>query len=152
MGGGLLLLAIVIFGISVMFGKNKPEQFYKVVILLIFAPVLLTVGFNQAVWFWLNSPLWAQILSSCLLPFFLAALLKAFLPKAVWLQKIQTLVFEMLIFAFTFPFRFLWRAGKFIFQRERQTIRLNPYSAVIGKRPPLVNQRAGRENQTNLFE
>ena len=51
--GGILLLGIAVFGLMVLFGKGKPENYYKFLIWLIFAPVLLAIGYNHALWFWL---------------------------------------------------------------------------------------------------
>ncbi len=118
--GGILLLAIAVFGLMVLFGKGNPENYYKLLIWLIFAPVLLAIGYNHALWFWLGLPLWMQILSILLVPFFAAAILRLMFPKARWLQDLQATVFQTLIYAVTFPFRFIWRAGQFFFQRERR--------------------------------
>lgn len=150
--GGILLLIIVVFGISIMFGKGKPENYYKFLIWLIFAPVLLAIGYNHALWFWLGLPLWMQILSILLVPFFVSAVLHIMFPKAKWLQSLQTAIFQTLIYIATFPFRFLWRAGQFFFQRERPVQRLNPYRPVVGGRPPLQNERREAGQRGNIVD
>lgn len=150
--GGILLLAIVIFGISIMFGKGKVENFYKFLVWLIVAPFLLAIGYNHLVWFWLNLPLWIQILSVLLIPFFVSAILKLMFPKAKWLNNLQAAVFQALIYIVTFPIRFLWRAGQFLFERERRTQRLNPYHPVVGTRPPLQNERRQTNQRGNFFD
>lgn len=151
--GGILLLAIAIFGLMVLFGKAKPEQLFKLAIILIFAPLLLAIGYNHALWFWLGLPLWMQIFSILLIPFFVSAVLKLLFPKAKWLQDLQTAIFQTLIYAVTFPFRFLWRAGQFFFQRERRPAqRLNPNRPVVGTRPPLQNERREGNQRNNIFD
>ena len=139
--GGILLLAIAVFGLMVLFGKAQSEDYYKFLIWLIFAPLLLAIGYNHAVWFWLTLPVWIQVLILLLVPFFVSAILQIMLPKAKWLQALQAAVFQTLIYAVTFPFRFLWRASQFFLQRERPTQRLNPYRPVVGGRPPFQNER-----------
>lgn len=150
--GGLLLLAIAVFGVMVLFGKARPEQLFKFAIILIFAPVLLAVGYNHVLWFWLDLPLRTRALSLLLVPFFVSALLRLMFPKAKWLEGLQVVVFQTLIYLVTFPIRFLWRAGRFVFRRERRTARLNPHRPVVGGRPPFINDGEGRKNQNDLFD
>lgn len=137
----ILLLVIIIFGFQVLFGKAKVENFYKFLVFLIFAPVLAAVGWNHTLWFFYNLPLWAKVLLVLLLPFFVSAALRLMFPNAKWLHALQTVVFQALIYAITFPFRFLWRAGQFLFRRERHVQRLNSYRAVVGGKPPVQNER-----------
>lgn len=150
--GGILLLGIAIFGLMVLFGKGKPEHYYKFLIWLVFAPLLLAIGYNHALWFWTGLPLWMQVLSVLLAPFFVSALLNLMFPKTKWLQALQTAVFQGLIYLVTFPFRFLWRAARFFFQRERQAARLNPYRPVVGARPPLQNEPREANQRGNIFD
>lgn len=152
MVGGVLLLGIAIFGLMVLFGKGKPENYYKFLIWLSFAPLLLAIGYSHALWFWFGLSLWMQIFSILLVPFFVSAILRLMFPKAKWLQGLQTAVFQTLIYAITFPFRFLWRAGQFFFQRERHPQRLNPYRPVVGGRPPLQNERREANPRGNIFD
>ncbi len=141
----ILLLAIVIFGLLVMFGQADPSRYYKLLIFLIVGPILLAIGFNHVVWFWLGLPLWAQMISVLLVPFLASSLLRLFFPKVRWLEDMQGVIFQTLVYAVTFPFRLLWRAGQIVFQRERHPTRLNPYRPVVGGRPPVV--REGRERR-----
>ncbi|HSK70190.1 MAG TPA: hypothetical protein VK892_00740 [Pyrinomonadaceae bacterium] len=151
--GGILLLGIAIFRLMVLFGKGKPKNYYKFLIWLIFAPLLLAIGYNHALWSWLGLPPWIQILSILLVPFFVSAILKLMFPKARWLQALQTAIFQTLIYAATFPFRFLWRAGQFFFERERRPAqRLNPYRPMVGARPPLQNERREANQRNNIFD
>lgn len=149
---GLLLLSVAVFGIMVLFGKAKPEHIFKFAIVLIFAPVLLAVGYNHALWFWLGLPLWMRILSILLVPFVFSAILRLMFPQAKWIQSLQTTIFQILIYFITFPFRFLWRAGRFFFERERRTQKLNPYRPVVGSRPPLQNERREANPRANIFD
>lgn len=150
--GGILLLAITIYGISVLFGQGKVENYYKFLIWLITAPLLLAIGYNHALWFWLQLPQWMQILSFLLVPFFVSSLLRLAFPKAKWLQGLQTVVFQTLIYVVTFPLRFIWRAGRFFSQQERRTQRLNPYRPVVGGRPPVRNERRENSPRDNIFD
>jgi hypothetical protein len=152
MVGGILLLAIAVFGILIMFGKAKPETFYKFVIFLIFAPLFLAVGVNHVLWLWYGLPLGAQVLSILLLPFLLSVSLRMLFPKAKWLQSLQTVVFQTLIYFVTFPFRFLWRAGQFFFRRERQIQQLNPYRPVVGAKPPVQNERRKESPREKILD
>lgn len=150
--GSILFLAILIFGIQILFGAGKVENYYKFLVWLIFAPILLAVGYNHALWFWYSLPFWVQVVSILLIPFFAAALLRQMFPKAVWLRSLQTFVFDFLIYLAAFPFRFLFRATKFVFGRERQRTQLNPYRAVVGSRPPLDRQNEIESKKSNLFD
>lgn len=152
MVGGILLLAIVIFSISIIFGFGKVENYYKSLVWLIFAPLLLAIGYNHALWFWFQLPLWMQILSILLVPFLVSAVLRLLFPKAKWLQDLQAVVFQTLIYVVTFPLRFVWRTGQFIFQRERRAQRLNPHRPIIGGRPPLQNERREIGHRRNIFD
>ncbi len=149
--GGFLILAVIVFGFSIMLGV-KVEKFYKLLLWLVFAPLLIDAAYCGFIWTWQSAPLWMQILSVLLLPFFISALLKRIFPKAKWLQALQAVIFHTLIYTVTFPFRFLWRAGKFLLQRERQTIRLNPYHPVVGGRVPLQNERREANPRDNIFD
>jgi hypothetical protein len=40
--GALLLLAIVVFGLLIMFGRAEPDRYYKFLIFLIIGPILLS--------------------------------------------------------------------------------------------------------------
>lgn len=150
--GGLLLLSVAVFGIRVLFGKTKPENLFMFAVVLIFAPVLLAVGYNHAVWYWSSQQLWIRILGILLVPFFFSAILRLMFPQAKWIQSFQTTVFQTLIYFITFPFRFLWRAGRFFFERERRTQRLSPYKSVVGIRPPLQNERREANPRANIFD
>ena len=145
--GGILLLAIAVFGLMVLFGKGKIENYYRFLIWLIFAPILLAIGYNHAVWFWLGLPLWMQILSILLTPFIVSAILRIMFPKARWFQTLQTTIFQTFVYIITFPFRLLWRSGQFFFQQERRQQRLDPHRPVVGTRPPLIPNPPRRTNQ-----
>ena len=148
----VLLTAILVFGISVLFGSGKVENYYKFLILLIIAPILLNIGYNHALWFWLGLPLWMRILSVLLMPLFASAILKLMFPKAKWIQLLQVAIFQTLIYTATFPLRFVWRAGRFFLRRERRAQRLNSYRPVVGGRPPLENERREAAPRANIFD
>jgi hypothetical protein len=93
------------------------------------------------VWFWLGLPLWAQVIGILLLPFFFSAILRIVFPNAKWLQQTQAILFQTLVYLVTFPVRLLWRAGRLIFERERNAVRLNPYNPVVGGRAPVIRER-----------
>jgi hypothetical protein len=147
---GILLLAIVIFGLQVLFGARKPENYYKFLIFLIVAPILLAIGANHAIWLWSGLPLWMQVASILLLPFLISALLRVLLPNARWASTLQDILFNTGIYLVTFPIRFLWRAARFVLNRERQpNVRFNPYRPVVGTRPPTINNRGDNRDDRN---
>lgn len=139
--GSILLLVIVVFGLQILFGRGKPENLVKFVVFLIFGPILLAIGFNHLLWFWGGLPLWAEVLCLLLIPFLLAAFLKMAFPRAAWLNFIQAFVFDTVLFIFTFPFRFIYRAFRLFFQRERRRVPLDPYRPAVGRRPPILYRR-----------
>ena len=150
--GGILLLGIAVFGLMVLFGKAKADNYYQLLIWLILAPILLSIGYNHALWFWLGLPLWMQILSFLLIPFAVSPVLRILFPNAKWIQNFQTVIFQSFVYGITFPFRFLWRAGQFFFQHERPRQRLNPNRPVVGTRPPLENGRREVNPRGNIFD
>ena len=142
--GSLLMLACVIFGLMVLFGKAEAGRYYTFLIFLIFAPILLSIGSNHILWLWHGSPFWAQIVMVALLPFLLSAVLRVLFPGAAWIHKVQDALFQTAVYAITFPFRLVWRAGQLFFERERHPQRLNAYRPVVGGGPPLVRERRER--------
>lgn len=147
--GGFLLLAIAVFGLSVLFGKGKIEDYLKFAVWLIFAPVLFAIGINHVEWLWLGLPLWMQVLTVLLAPFFAMGVLLYFFPKAKWLRGLLEAVFQFLIYLITFPVRLVWRAGKFLLQKERSVSQLDSHKAVVGSKPPLKDQQHRRNNPSN---
>jgi hypothetical protein len=143
----ILVLAVIAFGFCVLVGRGKIGSFYKVVICLLFAPFFLADFYNQVLCFLDGLPIWVWILSILLIPFFVSAALRILFPKAVWLQKLQTILFEGLIYAATFPFRFLFRAARFVFQKERRRAKLNPHRAAVGNKPPIINHSERQHNR-----
>ncbi|MGI8467325.1 MAG: hypothetical protein ACR2N3_02625 [Pyrinomonadaceae bacterium] len=152
MVGEILLLAIAILGISILSGKGKAENYYKFLIWLILAPILSAIGFNYVSRFWYGLPLWMQVLCFLLVPFIFSALLRLICPKTKWLQGLQTVIFQTLIYVVTFPLRFLWRLSRFFLQQERRAQKLNPYRPVVGGRPPIQNERRETEQRNNIFD
>ena len=140
---GILLIAVLVFGLSIMFGKAEPDRFYKLLISLIIGPILLSIGFNHLVWFWGGLPLWTQVIAILLLPFLISAILRTVFPNAKWLQQTQAVLFQTLVYLITFPLRLLWRGGRLLFERERHGERLNPYNPVAGGRAPVIRERKG---------
>lgn len=138
-------MAIAIFGLNVLFGKGKIEDYFKFVVWLIFAPVLLAVGINHVEWFWLGLPLWAQVLTVLFAPFFIMAVLHHLFPKAKWLRGLFEAVFQSLIYFITFPVRFVWRAGEFFLQKERRISQLDSRRAAVGSKPPLKDRQVQKK-------
>lgn len=143
--GGILLLAVVVFGLQIMFGGGKLENFLKLLIWLVVAPILISIGYNHTLWLWYGLPLWAQLLSLAFVPFLAVAILRMAFPKAAWLNGLLSILYDILIFAVTFPVRFVFRVVGFIFNRERRRTPLERYRPVVGGRPPIQNlKRDGR--------
>ena len=144
-----LILAVIAFGFSLMLGV-KAEKFYKLLFWFIFTPLFTGIAYCSFLWLWQSAPVLMQILCVLLVPFFISALLRAAFPKTRWIQALQAVVFQTLIYAATFPFRFLWRAGSFLLQKERRTVRLNQYHAAVGVKPPIISER--EKNQDKIIE
>lgn len=139
--GFILLLMIAVFGLLVLFGRGKLENYVKLIVWLIFAPLLVAIGYNHLIWVWSGLPLWGRLLSLTLVPFAFFAILRMAFPNARWLSVFLTTLFDTLVFAITFPIRFVFRAASFIFQRERQRTPLEQYRPVVGGPPPIQNSR-----------
>ncbi len=140
--GGILLLALVIFGICILFGIGKTENFYKFVIWLIAGPILLAIGFKGVIWFWFELPFWAQLLAILVAPFLVSALIRRLFPNAKWLAVVQDVLIGTLVSIVLFPFRFIWRAGRLLGERERTAARLETNRPVVGSRPPFDERRS----------
>lgn len=153
MTGGILLLAIAVFGILVLFGKAKPEAFYKFAGFLIIAPVLLAIGINHVLWAWYSLPLVWQVVSLLLAPFLLPILFKNVFPKSAWLGRLWQMLSEALIAVLAFPVRLVWRTVAFVWRRERRiATRLDPYRPAVGSRPPLESVRRESPRRNDLFD
>ncbi|CAN5296033.1 hypothetical protein BH20ACI2_BH20ACI2_02120 [soil metagenome] len=150
--GAILFLAILVFGMQILFGAGKVENYYKFLVWLIVAPILLAIGCNHALWFWYSLPFWMQVVGVFLIPFLALALLRQIFPKVSWLKSLPALVLELLIYLVSFPFRVLFRATKFTVGRERHRTKLNPYRAVVGSRPPVNREREIESKRSNLFD
>lgn len=137
--GSILIIAIVLFGFSIMIG-GKGENLHKFLIWLVLGPFLVGFMYCTVFSWWTVAPLWVQILSVLLVLALLAALLRVIFPKAKWLDGLLESIMQILIYLVTFPFRLIWRSGRFAFQKERQIYRLDPYRPVVGGRPPLEDQ------------
>lgn len=146
----LLILAIIVFGFVIMLG-GKTENFSKLLLWLVFAPILIEIAYFCLAQAW-NTAAWVQFLIILLLPFFIAALLRVMFPKAKWLAFLQTIIFQTLIYFVTFPFRFLWRAGQFFVRRERHVQRLDPHRSFVGGSPPVIKERQNRESRNKHLE
>jgi len=149
--GIILFLVIAVFGVAVLFGQAKAENFYKFFVFLIFAPVLAAIGWNHALWFYFGLPLWAQIVCLVLLPFLALAELSVALPKVAWLNTILGHLFDVLAYILAFPFRILFRAARLL-AKERQRRSLDPFRPVVGNRPPLEESRRMTSQRSNLFD
>lgn len=144
--GGIILLLLVFGGLGIMFGYTEPKRIVQYLIWLIVGPVLIGIALNE--WFGFYSSLsWvAKLLFIVALPFILLLILRTILPKSALVRSITDVLWNALVFAFTFPFRLLFRSGRLISQRERTRIRLAANQTVVGRRPPLAppRRRLGR--------
>lgn len=151
MAGMILFLVIAIFGVAVLFGQGKAENFYKLFVFLIVGPVLAAVGWNHALWFYYGLPLWAQIVCLTLLPFLILAALPVLLPKGAWFNSILGHLFDSLAFVLAFPFRIFFRAARLL-ANERRRPSLDPFRPTVGNRPPLEEPRKRTSQKSNLFD
>jgi len=144
--GSLLLLSIVVFGLRILFGQGKIENYLNFLMWLIFAPVLLAIGYNHVLWFWFGLSIWIKVLCFLVAPFLVSAVLHVMLPKAKWLQTLEATVFRFSLSLAAFPFRFLWRIGRLVLEAERPAVKLDPHRPAVGNAPPLIFERAANRN------
>jgi hypothetical protein len=144
--GGLLLLALVVTGLGVLFGLVKPQRLAGFFAWLIFGPLLICLAYNEWLTAYRGLPPLLQLLTLVLLPFALLLILHIMLPKATWVRRLNEILFDLLVFFATFPFRFLWRAAQLVASRERHPVRLEPHQPVVGHRPRLRRPDHTRRN------
>jgi hypothetical protein len=148
----ILFLAILIFGIQILLGAGKIENYYKFLVWLLFAPLIAAIAWNHLVWLWQGMPLWMRIVSLAVLPFAAAALLRMKFPRTGWLNTTLTLFFDLIVSIAAFPIRFAFRVIKLVLDRERRSARLDPYRAVVGNRPPLERPAEVKKHKSDLFD
>lgn len=144
--GGTLLIALVIFGLSWLFGFGKPDRLVKFIIWLIFGPLLLGLFYNE--WFSFSSDLpWLARIGLIIgVPFFALFALRMLLPNSRAIRIVIDFIWDLLIFLLTFPFRIVWRSSRQIADRERNRIRWQRIRPTVGGRPPLRNPERRNTN------
>lgn len=144
---GILLIALVVFGLSWLFGFGKPERFVKFIVWLLFGPVLLGLLYTEWLSFYFDMPLMAKAVLLIAIPFLLLFALRLFFPNSPQIRTITDFIWSLLVFLLTFPARLFWRSGRQISDRESNRIRLQRYRPAVGGRPPLRNDRERDVNQ-----
>ncbi len=143
--GGILILAIAIFGILVLFGRADASRFYYFAIFLIVVPIVLSIGVSHTLWFLSGLPWWFQVVTLAATPFLVMAIIRSLITNKKGFDTVLSILFETLVYAVTFPIRLVWRAFRLIFIRERHTIDLADRRPVVGGRPPFaLEEREGR--------
>ena len=143
----ILVLLIVVAGLGLMFGWIEPKQIGTLVAWLILGPILLCLASGYWLSFYNTLPLALRVLTWIALPFVLLIVLRALLPKATWVNIAFRALFDLLIFAATFPLRFIWRSARLIAEREHHPINLARHQAVVGQRPPQrIQQHSGQDH------
>lgn len=135
--GGILLLAIAVFGLQILFGRGEPANYVKFLVWLIFAPIIAAIGYSHVLWAWNDLPLGVQVATLAVLPFVVLVILRIAFPRAAFLVRLRTWLFEALIMILTFPFRLVIRAGRLVLQRERRRVPLDRHRPAVGGRPPV---------------
>lgn len=139
--GGILLLALGVFGLSWLFGFGKPERFVKFIVWLLVGPVLLGLLYSEWLSFYFDLPIIAKAVLLIAIPFLLLFALRLFFPNSPQIRSICDFLWNLLVFLLTFPIRLFWRSGRRISDGERNRIRLQRYRPTVGGRPPLRNDR-----------
>jgi hypothetical protein len=142
--GGTLLIALVVFGLSWLFGFGRPERLVKFIVWLIFGPLLLSLLYNEWAVFASNLPWPARVALLVAVPFIVLFALRTLLPNSSAIRTIIDFIWDLLTFALTFPLRVFWRSTRQIADRERNRIRLQRIRPTVGGRPPLRNLERGR--------
>jgi hypothetical protein len=142
--GGVLLLAICVFGLLVLFGKADSNRFYKFLIFLIVAPILVSIGISHLAWFWDGSSITTKILLILALPIIVLTLPRMFLPKAWGVDGLLGGLFQAAVSIISFPLRLVWRVAAYVFGHERRSVPLDRYRPAVGTRPPVLERRITR--------
>ena len=144
--GGVLLLALVAFGLSWLFGFGRPERFVKFVVWLVFGPLLLGLLYSEWLGFYSDAPILIRLIVWVGLPFVILLSLRFLFPNSPYFRRASEVIWDFFVFFLTFPLRLIWRSGRQISERERHRMRLERYRPAVGGRPPLRNDREGRLN------
>ena len=94
--GGILLIALVVFGLSWLFGFGKPERFVKFIIWLIFGPLLLGLLYGEWRGFYFDLPLVAKAALLIAIPFILLCALRLFFPNSPQIRSICDFIWNLL--------------------------------------------------------
>ncbi len=138
---GILLLSLVVFGLSWLFGLGRPDRLVKFIICLIFGPLLIGLFYNEWLNFYSELPLIGQIMIVVGVPFFLLFALRVLFPSSHGVSAATGVLWSLVVFVLSFPARLLWRSGVQIADRERNRVRLQRHRPAVGGRPPLVHYR-----------
>ncbi len=138
---GLLLLAICVFGTLVLFGQADSGRYYRFLIFLIIGPILASIGISHLEWFWSSASALVKLVVIFTLPFLVAGLLRALLPKSRTVDVVLSGLFNGAVALVSFPLRLLWRIGSYTFARERRSFPLDRYRPAVGTRPPILDHR-----------
>lgn len=141
---GILLLALVIFGLSWLFGFGRPDRLVKFIIWLLLGPLLLGLFYNEWLNFYLELPLIGQVIIIVAVPFFLLFALRVLFPASSGVSATTNVLWDLVVFIFTFPARLVWRSGRHITDKERNRIRLQRNRPEVGRQPPLAQNHRNR--------
>ena len=94
--GGILLIALAVFGLSWLFGFGKPDRLVKFIIWLIFGPLLLGLLYSEWLSFYLDLPLVAKAVLLIASPFVLLFALRLFFPNAPQIRSICDFIWNLL--------------------------------------------------------
>jgi hypothetical protein len=147
MFGGVLLLALVVFGLSWLFGFGKPERFVKFIVWLIFGPVLLGLLYSEWLSFYSDATFLVKVIIWVGVLFVILLSLRFLFPSSPYFRRMSETIWDFVVFFLTFPFRLIWRSGRQVSEGERNRARLQRYRPAVGGRPPLRNDLEGRLNR-----
>lgn len=136
--GGILLIALVIFGLSWLFGFGKPERLIKFIVWLVFGPLLLGLFYSEWYAYYSELSWFGQVAIIVAIPFLLLLALRSLFPQSKLVAATTGVIWDILVFSLTFPFRLVWRSGRQIANKEGNRIKLARYRPAIGGRPPLM--------------
>lgn len=88
----ILLLVVLVYGLLVMFGLAKASNFFRIILILLFGPLLLLVAVTQLATVLGTLPAAPKIVLILVSPLILMVLLYYLFPKASWSKQLQNAI------------------------------------------------------------
>lgn len=117
----ILLLVVLVYGLLVMFGLAKASNFFRIILILLFGPLLLLVAVTQLATVLGTLPAAPKIVLILVSPLILMVLLYYLFPKASWSKQLQNAIYNGYKAVLITPFRWLASVVRWVIRRIRGT-------------------------------